>query len=40
LLLLFQGEELDESAQESHANAEMDRLLAQKFLRLPWKPEV
>ncbi|XP_039514165.1 N-acetyl-beta-glucosaminyl-glycoprotein 4-beta-N-acetylgalactosaminyltransferase 1 isoform X2 [Pimephales promelas] len=33
------GEELDESAQESHANAEMDRLLAQKFLRLPWKPE-
>ncbi|XP_016396529.1 N-acetyl-beta-glucosaminyl-glycoprotein 4-beta-N-acetylgalactosaminyltransferase 1 [Sinocyclocheilus rhinocerous] len=32
------GEELNESAQESRANAEMRRLLAQKFLRLPWKP--
>ncbi|XP_056611374.1 N-acetyl-beta-glucosaminyl-glycoprotein 4-beta-N-acetylgalactosaminyltransferase 1 [Triplophysa dalaica] len=33
------GEELRESAQESRANAEMRRLLSQKFLRLPWKPE-
>uniref|UniRef100_A0A8C1J9N7 Beta-1,4-N-acetylgalactosaminyltransferase n=1 Tax=Cyprinus carpio TaxID=7962 RepID=A0A8C1J9N7_CYPCA len=33
------GEELNESAQESRANAEMRRLLGQKFLRLPWKPE-
>ncbi|XP_048041122.1 N-acetyl-beta-glucosaminyl-glycoprotein 4-beta-N-acetylgalactosaminyltransferase 1 isoform X4 [Megalobrama amblycephala] len=32
-------EELNESAQESRANAEMHRLLGQKFLRLPWKPE-
>lgn len=40
LFLLFQGEELNESAQESRANAEMHTLLAQKFLGLPWKPEV
>ncbi|XP_051573342.1 N-acetyl-beta-glucosaminyl-glycoprotein 4-beta-N-acetylgalactosaminyltransferase 1-like isoform X1 [Myxocyprinus asiaticus] len=32
-------EELGESAQESIANAEMRRLLSQKFFRLPWKPE-
>lgn len=40
LFLLLQGEELGESAQENRANAEMRRLLSQKFLRLPWKPEV
>ncbi|XP_052418222.1 N-acetyl-beta-glucosaminyl-glycoprotein 4-beta-N-acetylgalactosaminyltransferase 1 isoform X2 [Carassius gibelio] len=33
------GEELNGSVQESRANAEMRRLLAQKFLRLSWKPE-
>ncbi|XP_056318011.1 N-acetyl-beta-glucosaminyl-glycoprotein 4-beta-N-acetylgalactosaminyltransferase 1 [Danio aesculapii] len=33
------GEELNESAQESRANAQMHTLLAQKFLGLPWKPE-
>ncbi|XP_065145299.1 N-acetyl-beta-glucosaminyl-glycoprotein 4-beta-N-acetylgalactosaminyltransferase 1 isoform X2 [Paramisgurnus dabryanus] len=33
------GEELGESVQESRAISEMRRLLSQKFLRLPWKPE-